>query len=478
MDLRGVISLKRESKIFDVIIVGSGPGGYLSAILSAQKGLSAAVIEKGEWGGTCLNRGCIPTKALLQEAFLYDTFKKAEVIRDDGNRILYFKKAFEKKNAAVDQVVAGLRNLLNRDRITLIQGEASFIDPRTIGVRRDGALTETITSDRILIATGALEKDCSGFKRNGRWVLGSDDVLKITDLPSSLAIIGGGRRGVEFAAFFNTFGTKVTLIEKKNRILPRMDREISIRYKGLLTKREIKVMTETEVVATEILEKNRSLILKALHQGKEEALEFEKVLVVGDRRANVDGIDIEKASITLKDGFIPVDLQMKTSSAGIYAVGDVVGKKFFAHKAFVEAKTALKNMLGNESQMDYHLIPNCLYSYPEAASIGLTEEEAVRQWGEVNIGKFPFMAVGQSIATGNQEGMVKIISEKNYGEVLGVHILGPRATDLIHLGAMAMKHEIGVEEIKEIIFAHPTFSEAFFEAALDTHGEAIHMMKG
>jgi dihydrolipoamide dehydrogenase len=169
---------------------------------------------------------------------------------------------------------------------------------------------------------------------------------------------------------------------------------------------------------------------------------------------------------------------MKTSSFGIYAAGDVVGKGFFAHKAFSEAKIAVENMLGKESQMDYHLIPNCLYSYPEAASIGLKEEEAANQWGEVNIGKFPFMACGQSIATGNQEGMVKIISEKKYGEVLGVHILGPHATDLIHLGAMAMKHEIGIDGIKEMIFAHPTFSEAFFEAALDTYGEAIHMMKG
>ena len=470
--------MERESKIFDVIIIGSGPGGYLSAILSARKELSVAVIEKAELGGTCLNRGCIPTKALLQEAFLYETFKKSGMIRDNDNQILFFKKALEKKTSAVNQVVSGLKNLLNRDRITVIQGEASFIDPRTTGISRDGKITETIISDRIIIATGAVSKEGSNFNRDGQAILGSDDVLTMTELPSSLAIVGGGIRGVEMATFFNTFGVKVTLIEKENRILPKMDHEISIRYKGLLTKREIKVLTETEVVAAEIPEGSRPLTLEILRKGRKERLEFEKILMVGDRQANLNGLDIEKASLSLKNGFIPVNLHMKTFSPGIYAVGDVVGHGCFAHKALHEAKIAVENILGKESQMDYRLMPVCLYAYPEAASIGLTEEEAKTQWGEVDVGKFPFMACGRSIATGNQEGMVKIISEKKYGEVLGVHILGPRATDLIHLGAMAIKHEIGVEEIKEMIFAHPTFSEAFFEAALDTYGEAIHMMKG
>lgn len=470
--------METRPKIFDVIIIGSGPGGYLSAILSARKGLSAAVIEKAELGGTCLNRGCIPTKALLQEASLYEAFEKSGLTRDDSDRILYFKKTFEKKSAAVDQVVSGLRNLLNRDRITLIEGEASFVAPYTLDVREDGRVKETIKSDRIIIATGALPKEEDNVKRDGRWVMGSDDVLKMVDLPLTMAIVGGGRRGLEFATLFNTFGVKVTLLEKENRILPKMDREISVRYRGWLTKRGIKLLTETEVLSAEALGQNRPLVLEVLHKGKKERLEFERLLMVADRRANIDGLNIERASVTLKEGFVPVDPHMKTSSPGIYAVGDVVGKGFFAHKAFSEAKVAMENILGKESQMDYRLIANCIYCHPEAASIGLTEEEAKSQEGEVKVGKFPFMASGQSIATGDQEGMVKIISEKKYGEVLGVHILGPRATDLIHLGAMAMKHEIGVEEIKQMIFAHPTFSEAFFEAALDTHEEAIHMMKG
>lgn len=283
---------------------------------------------------------------------------------------------------------------------------------------------------------------------------------------------------MEFATFFNAFGVNVTLFEKENRILPKMDREISIRCKGLMVKGNVKVLTEAEVASMECIEKNKSVSLMVIQKGKKERLEFQKVLVVGERRGNMDGLDIEKASISLKGGFISVDLHMKTSSPGIYAAGDVVGKGFYAHKAFHEGKIAVENILGKESQTDYRMIPNCLYAYPEAASIGLTEEEAIKEYGEVNIGKFPFMACGRSIATGNQEGMVKIISEKKYGEVLGVHILGPSATELIHLGAMAMRHEIGVEEIKEMIFAHPTFSEAFFEAALDTYGEAIHMMKG
>lgn len=470
--------METKSKRFDLIVIGSGPGGYLSAILSAQKGLSVAVVEKGEWGGTCLNRGCIPTKALLQEASLWDAFGKAGLIKDKGEVTFYFKKALEKKSTAVQQVVSGLRNLLNRDRITIIQGEASFLNARTIGVKRDGTVVETLESDRILIASGAVPKELELLKRDGEWVIGSDEALNMIELPSTLAIIGGGRRGLEFTTFFNTFGVTVTLIEKENRIFPKMDREISIRYKGLLTKRNVKVLTEAEVIAADLMKKSKSLGLTIAQKGKKEKLEFQKVLVVGDRQGNIDGLDIEKASISLKDGFISVDPHMKTSSPGIFAAGDVVGKGFYAHKALHEGKIAVENILGKESQMDDRMIPNCLYAYPEAASIGATEEEATKEYGEVHIGKFPFMACGRSIASGNHEGMVKIISEKKYGEVLGVHILGPSATELIHLGAMAMRHEIGVEEIKEMIFAHPTFSEAFFEAALDTYGEAIHMMKG
>jgi dihydrolipoamide dehydrogenase len=300
----------------------------------------------------------------------------------------------------------------------------------------------------------------------------------MTDLPESLTIVGGGRFGVEFATFFNTFGVKVTLIEKENRILPKMDREISVRYRVLLTKNNIKVLTETEAVASEISREGSSVGLKIVQKGKEEKLEVQKVLVTGNRRGNVDGLDLGKASLNLKDGFLPVDLRMRTPVPGVFAAGDVVGKGFSAHKAFQEGRITVENMTGKECQINYRLIPNCLYAYPEAASLGLTEEEAKTECGDVAIGKFPFMACGRSIATGDQEGMMKIISEKKYGEILGVHILGPHATELIHLGAMAMTHEIGVEGIKQMIFAHPTFSEAFFEAALDTYGEAIHMTKG
>lgn len=467
-----------QPKIFDLIIIGSGPGGYLPAILSAQRGLNAAIIEKRDLGGTCLNRGCIPSKALLKEAQLWDEIKKSGSVKDRNEAIDFFRRAMEKKDVAVNQVVSGLRNLLNRERITLMNGEASFIDPRTLEVKRDGKLVQRVKSDRILIASGAVWKEKPELRRDGKSILWTDDVLKMSDLPTSLAVVGGGRFGVEFATFFNTFGVKVTLIEKENRILPKMDREVSIRYRVLLSKINIKVFTETEAAVSEISKGESSVNLKIVQKGKEEKLEVQKVLVTGNRRGNVDGLDLGKASLNLKDGFLPVDLHMKTSVPSIFAAGDVVGMGFFAHKAFQEGRTAVENITGKECQINYRLIPNCLYAYPEAASLGLTEEEAKSEFGDVAIGKFPFMACGQSIATGNQEGMVKIISEKKYGEILGVHILGPHATELIHLGAMAMRHEIGVEEIKQMIFAHPTFSEAFFEAALDTYGEAVHMTKG
>lgn len=470
--------MQNRSKIFDLIVIGSGPGGYYPAILYSQKGFSVAIIEKEGLGGTCLNRGCIPTKALLQEASIWNAFNKSGLVKNRESAISYFRKALEKKNMAVNQVVSGLQNLLNRDHIIFIPGEASFISPSTVCVKRDGKVMEILKADRILISSGAVSKDIEPFKRDGNWVMGSDEVLNMAALPTSLTIIGGGRRGVEFATFFNAFGVMVTLIEKENRILPKMDREISVRYKGILTKNKVKVLTEAEVISMEVIEENKSIALTVIQKGKKERLEVQKVLVVGERSGNTAELDLEKASVSLKDDFISVDLHMKTSSPKIYASGDVVGKGFSAHKAFYEGKVAIENILGNESQVNYRMVPNCLYGFPEASSLGLTEEEAIKEYGEVNVGKFPFMACGRSIIAGNQEGMVKIISEKKYGEILGVHILGPHATELIHLGAMAMRNEIGVEEIKEMIFAHPTFSEAFFEAVLDTRGEAIHMIKG
>jgi dihydrolipoamide dehydrogenase len=292
-----------------------------------------------------------------------------------------------------------------------------------------------------------------------------------------MAIVGGGKRGVELGTFFNTFGVAVTLIEREGRILPKLDREISIRYRGLLTKRGIKILTDAKVVAADLSEKKNPVTLHILSKGKEEKLEFQKVLVVGDRRGNTDGLGLEQASLTLEDGFISVDARMKTGSAGIFAAGDVVGNGFFAHKAFLQAETAIKNLLGKESKIDDRFIPTCLYSYPEAASVGLTEEEAKAKFGEIKVGKFPFVGCGRAVAVSEKDGMVKIISDAKYGAIFGVHILGPRATELIHLGAMAMKHEVGVEDIKAMVFAHPTFSEAFYEAALDMSDEAIHIIK-
>jgi dihydrolipoamide dehydrogenase len=236
-------------------------------------------------------------------------------------------------------------------------------------------------------------------------------------------------------------------------------------------------LTDAKIVAADLSEKKNSVTLHLLHKGKEEKLEFQRVLVVGDRRGNTEGLNLEQASITLKDGFILVDDRMKTSSPGIFAAGDVAGNGFFAHKAFLQAEIAIKNLLGKESKVDYRFIPTCLYSYPEAASIGLTEEEAKAKYGEIKVGKFPFVGCGRAVAASEQDGMVKIISDAKYGEIFGVHILGPRATELIHLGAMAMKHEVGVEDIKAMVFAHPTFSEAFYEAALDVSDEAIHIIK-
>ncbi len=469
--------MESPTEKFGLIIIGSGPAGYLSTILAARKGLSVAVVESKDIGGTCLNRGCIPTKTLLHEGFIWHHLSISGLMKDSKMAASYFKYAFEKKNAAVNQVVSGVRRLLGRDRITLIPGKASFVNPRTVSVQKDGKLFKRLESDRILIASGAVPAEIPALKIDGKKVIGSDEALNLTDLPESILIIGGGKRGVEFATFFNTFGVAVTLVEREGRILPKFDREISIRYKGLLTKRGVKILTDATVAAAGLSDKKSSAVIQILQKGKEEKLEVQKVLIVGDRRANTDGLDLGKAAVNFKGSFISVDPTMKTSSSGIFAAGDVVEGGFFAHKAFLQAGVAVENILGNKSTLDNRFIPSCLYSYPEAASVGLTEEEAKAKYGEVKVGKFPFVGCGRAVAASEQDGMVKIISDAKYGEILGVHILGPRATELIHLGSMAMKHEVGVKDVKTMLFGHPTFSEAFYEAALDISDEAIHIMK-
>ncbi len=464
---------------FDLIIIGSGPAGYLAAILAYRRGSSVALIEKSELGGTCLNRGCIPTKTLIHEGSIWHHLTESGLNRNEEEARAYFQNALKKKEGAVNQVVSGIRRLLGRDRITLIHGDASFESARTVSVKRDGEIVKTLESDRILIAAGVVPSDPPLLKRDGLHILGSDQILNIKEIPDSLAIVGAGKRGVEFASFFNTFGVEVTLIEREKQILPKMDREISVRYRGMLANRGIKTLTDSKVEAASVSDKKGSVSLVVFNKGKEEKLDFQKVLMVGDVRGNTDGLGLDKASISLKDGFIQVASGMRTSSPGIYAAGDITGNGCFAHKAFLEANIAVRNIFGEKVEVDYRLVPNCLYAYPEAASIGLTEEEAEAQYeDDLAIGNFPFAGCGRAVTSSEQFGMVKIISDATYGEILGLHILGPGATELIHLGAMAMKNEIGVAGIKEMIFAHPTLSEAFFEAVLDISDEAIHIMKG
>jgi len=472
-----VSGLETKKEKFDLIVIGSGPAGYLATILGARKGLSVAIVEKAELGGTCLNRGCIPTKALLREAALWENFMAAKWGKEREKASQAFQSAMERKSGAVNQVVSGLRSLLGQKGITVIEGEASFVALRRLSVKRKGSSDTTIESDRILIATGAVASEIPGLKRDGKWVMTTDDVLKMDSLPSEITIVGGGKRGIEYACFFRAFGTNVTLIEKGDRILPKMDREISVRYKGILTKKGIKVLTGAEAVESSLTGKEGFVTLRILQKGKEERLQSPKVLLAGPRHGNLAGLGLEEAAISSRDGFVTVDHRMKTSVSGVYAAGDVTGRGFMAHKAFYEARVALTNLRGGSAEVDPRLIPICVYSQPEAASIGLTEEEARQKHGELKVGKFPFMGCGRAVAEGETEGMVKILSEPKYGEILGVHILGAGATEMIHFGMMAMKAEMGIEELKEMLFAHPTLSEAFYEAALDTDNEAIHIVK-
>ncbi len=454
-----------------IIIIGAGPGGYVAAIRAAQLGAEVTVVEKGEVGGTCLNVGCIPTKTLLASVEVLSSIKEAAKFGIDvGEAVPDLARMMARKDKVVGQLRKGIEYLLKNKKVVLIKGSGKILEPGKVEVVKDDGSQETLPADKIIIATGSESAKPSLFPFEGEKIITSKEALSLEKIPESLLIVGAGAIGVEFACIFAALGTAVTIVEMLPQILPTEDAEIARELEKQLRRKRIKIYTGTKI---ETVDSPQSTVRSTLSSG--ETIETEKMLVAVGRKLNSAGLGLEEMGIKMERGRIVVNEKLETNVAGIYAIGDVVGGTLLAHKASSEGIVAAENASGQDSVMDYQAVPGCIFTRPEVASVGLSEQKAKEAGHEIKIGKFPFRALGKALALGQVEGMIKIVAEAESDEILGIHIIGPHATDLIAEGVLAIKTEITVEELGKAIHAHPTLAEGIMEAAHALHGKAIHL---
>ena len=458
-------------KDFDLIVIGAGPGGYTAAICAAQLGGKVAIIEKGDLGGTCLNKGCIPTKSLIASIHILDCIRKAKefgiVIEKEK---IDFANIIARKERIVKQLRNGVNYLLKSYGIEVIKGNAYFISSSEVKVK-----DEIFRFKKCIIATGSIPSAIPGIEIDGENIMTSDELLEIKEIPFSLLIIGGGVIGLEFACIFQSLGTKVTIVEVLPYILPDEDREISQTLERILKKKGIDIKTNTTVREINYADKGLEIVLESSN-GLSRLL-VEKVLVATGRRPCIEGLGLENAGIICENNKIIVNKKMETNIKNIYAIGDVIGAPFLAHKAYAEAMVAAKNAMGGETIIDYKAIPHCIFTIPEVASVGLTEEQAKEKGYKIKIGKFPFMANGKAVTLGEINGFVKVIVDRDSDIILGIHILGVQATEMITQAALAIDLECTTEKLIRIIYPHPTLSETIFQAVLDVHKKATDLPK-
>ena len=457
----------------NIIVIGSGVCGYVAAIRAAQLGAKATVVEKADTlGGTCLNRGCIPTKALLKSAEVLSLAKGAESFGVHFEKAwLDFPSAMKWKGATVTRLVNGVNSLMRKNRITVVKGTASIIDPKAVMVMES---KETIKGDNILIASGSkpLKIPIKGINEPG--IMTSDDALAMEHLPESIAIIGGGVVGLEFAQIFCRMGAKVCVVEMMPQILPTEDAEVVGALERALKKDGIEIITGAKVTGIATKQDNKKVSFTT-KEGNNEERTVVSVLVAVGRGPNTDDLGLEKLGVKMDKGRIVVSERMETNIPGIYAAGDVVGKMMLAHVAMEEGKCAVENMMGLSSRVNYQVVPRCTYTSPEIAAVGLTEAEAKKKYPDVKVGRFPFVGSGRALTINQTEGMVKFVVDAKYGEILGVHILGPEASELIAEAVLAMQMETTYKDIGSCIHAHPTLSEAMMEGALAVDGKTINI---
>lgn len=459
----------------DIAIIGGGPGGYVAAIRAAQLGANVCIIEKDRIGGTCLNRGCIPTKALYKNAEVINTLNRADefgIILDDYK--IDVEKIQDRKVKIVDKLVMGIGQLLKANKVEIFEGSAAFIDKNTLNINLNSGDNIEITAKNIIIATGSKPSIPPILGADNEDVLNSDELLNFTSIPESLAIIGGGVIGMEFAGIFNELGSKVTVIEALPSILTSVDSDLTKRLTSMLKRKGMDIHVNTMVKSIESKEK---LQIKAEGKKGEINIAADKVLIATGRYPSIDGLNLEGVGIQFDKKGIKVDSNYETNIAGIYAIGDVNGKNMLAHAASNQGVQVVEKILGKRELILNSPVPNCIFAFPEIACVGLKEDEAKLKGIEYNVSKFLFGANGKALTQGEGEGLIKVISRKQDNTILGVHIMGPNASDLISDGSIAITKGFTKEDLEDVIYAHPTLGEAFYEAVLGLTNEVTNSYK-
>ena len=466
---------KSAEQSFDVIVIGAGPGGYVTAIRAAQLGFKTAIVERDHLGGICLNWGCIPTKALLRSAEVYRNFQHAKEFGLSAEGVSFDAQAVVKRSRGVaDRLSKGVAHLMKKNKISIIEGEARL--------EKGSAAPKVIVKDQaygakhVILATGARAREipAAGLKADGKRIWTYREAMTPPDWPESLLVFGSGAIGIEFASFYAAFGVKVTVVELLDRILPVEDEEISAFAKKRFEKEGMKIMTSTEAKMLKAIP--NGVEAQIVSGGKTETLTASHAIVAVGIAGNVEGLGLEAIGAKVEKGHIVTDGYGKTNVAGLYAIGDVTGAPWLAHKASHEGIICVEGIAGLKPHaLIKERIPGCTYSHPQIASVGLTEARAKATGRDVRVGKFPFVGNGKAIALGEDQGLVKVVFDAKTGELLGAHMVGAEVTELIQGYAIAMQAEVTEHELMETVFPHPTLSEMMHEAVLDAYGRVVHM---
>ena len=457
-------------KKYDLIIIGGGPGGYVAAIRAAQLNKKVALVESEHLGGICLNWGCIPTKSLLKNAEVLELVKDSKKYGINiTDYSVNWEKVIKRSRDIANRMGKGIQFLMKKNKVDIINGFGKILDKNTVEILKESS-NEKIKTDFIIISTGASPNYFPGMEPDGQNIITYKDALVIDKVPKNIVIIGAGAIGVEFAYFFNTFGSNVTIVEAQPNILPNEDTDVSKELERMFKSKKINILTDTKVKNITKGKKGVSVFLE------DSEIKCDKVLVAVGVKANSSNIGLKSNNIKTNKGWISTNNYMQTNIENIFAIGDVAGAPWLAHVASAEAITSVEYMFNkNPDPMKYDNIPGCTYCHPEVASVGLTEKQAIDKGLKIKVGKFPLRALGKAVAIGQTDGFVKIIFDEKYGELLGCHIIGANATDLISEISLARDLETTYNEILKSIHPHPTLSEAIMEATADALGEAIHI---
>ena len=462
---------------FDVVVIGSGPGGYVAAIRASQLGLKTACVERDRLGGVCLNWGCIPSKSLLKNAEYMQFLGKADSFGFEIKGMdVNFPKVIERSRGVADRMSNGVKFLFKKYKVTHVEGWGEMKDASTVEVKdKDGKATDTIKAKHIIIATGARPRQIPGIDVDREYILTSTEAMLQQKTPKKMIVMGAGAIGIEFAYFYNSFGTEVTIIEMQDRLLPVEDKEVSKELRKVFEREyKMNIKTETKVISAKKKGKGVEIVVEG-KDGKQETLKADIALNAIGVQGNIEGIGLEAAGVELERGMIKTDEFMRTSAKGVYAIGDVAGAPWLAHKATAEGILAAEHIAGHADKgVDYGNIPGCTYCQPQVASVGMTEDKAKEAGFTVRVGKFPFTANGKAHGIGKAQGFVKLVFDDKYGELLGAHMIGPDVTEMIGELGIARSLEATGPTIFKTVHAHPTLSESIMESAALAYDECVN----